>query len=122
MILLIPLVYYFGFFLPNLKETEYLFTKNNECRDICEPLYKTDIKWLSEGDVLSAPEYAYNKDLNTCLYSNSQKKDEGNEVFHYVFNCLSNEELLFHLTKNGELIRDMPLEEFEQKKYELMGY
>ncbi len=119
--LLISSIYYFGIFLPDLKEDEFIFNKKKECPSLCQPLYDIDVKWLPEGGVLSPPEYAYNKELNTCLYSNSQKIDSSNQSFQYVFDCSSNEELLFHLIKNGELIRDMPLEEFKQKKYELMS-
>ncbi|MBI2064845.1 MAG: hypothetical protein HYT62_02185 [Candidatus Yanofskybacteria bacterium] len=70
-VLLLPAVYYFGYFLPRQKEEARIFSMQQKCREVGEKLYKAD---LDNYDLLSesvgGPEYYYSKQLNTCLYYN----------------------------------------------------
>ena len=70
-VLLLPAIYYFGYFLPGQKEEARIFSMQQKCREVGEKLYKEDI---ASNDPLESiiwgPEYYYNKRLNTCLYYN----------------------------------------------------
>ncbi len=66
--------YYYFFFLPGRKieqeeaeRKEFLLSMKQECNRVGKELYEQDKEEWDKS--LFDPEYAYNKDLETCLYS-----------------------------------------------------
>lgn len=123
--------YFFVIFLPQEKQSiqtqeqqEFLFRKQSECKQICEKIYHED---RTDNQVtLFVPNYAYNKNLNTCFYSSGYIGQ--NAIMRWVKNCMTNEEVVSLMSVDGKITTDYcdtctsSGGEFDMKKKEFMGF
>ncbi len=110
-------------------EEEYIFSMKQKCREVGSKLYEQDVEELGLVNVLN-PEYYYNKELNTCLYTGGQVQKDYLEK--WVKDSLTNKWIIAFIrrTIDGEK-RVMSKsvcpeclstnEEFERQKQELFS-
>jgi len=108
---------------PKSIEKKDSFEMQQKCQQVGEGLYEADVK-ASGKDNLCNPEYAFNEDLNTCLYFGCYIAN--NSIQKWIKDSFSNKELyLYFQTSNGVLPKSsmcdvcVSLEEFDNKKEEL---
>lgn len=80
------------------REIKDLFNKKKECQAICSKIYEKEKQGLNTAYMLEV-NYAYNKRLNTCLYSTSVhfpslKLGEGESGYYYVNDCFNNKAMI----------------------------
>lgn len=71
-ILLLPVVYIFSFDVYKNNQNKFLLQQQEKCRQAGDIAYKADLKQYTGYEVYE-PEYAYNKKLNTCIYSSGYR-------------------------------------------------
>ncbi len=72
-------VYYFGYFLPQQKQSA-LLNLQEKCRGVGQEAYKADGQEYGGVANLDDPQYGYSKKLNTCIYASG---------YHYYGNLSS---------------------------------
>ena len=111
------------------------FTLKAQCRDAGDKLSK---EWRSRYSGVKydeEPEFAYNAQLNSCLYSDASSDaitvvSEAHVYQHqFVMDVFTNRMLAEYLTDNGKATVDPKqpqllalLEEFQKRKAQLLGY
>lgn len=108
-ILTLSCAYYFVIFLPSQKQVElkqakqvFLFSKQTECKNICEKLYEDDKKSLSDSSIFN-PVYSYNSNKNACFYSGGWISTNPNSLTKRVLNCQTNKEVLTYSEINNKV-------------------
>lgn len=120
--------YYFYIFLPReqteSRERDFIFSKKNECLEIGEKLYQNDLQDL-EDRALLVPQYAYNKDLNTCLYFNGYVGTDFSE--QWVKDSFTNNQIISYMRYREETLGGaecpscLSIEAFKTRKAELFS-
>lgn len=105
--------YYFVSFLPSQQKTKteqrrqaFLFDKQSECKNICDDLYKSDVKSFTETTVFN-PQYAYNDAKNACFYSGGWITTDPSSLTKRVVNCQTNEEVLTYMTIDNKVVTNL---------------
>ncbi len=130
LILAISIGYNF-YLLSNSESRKDILALQKDCQSVGEKLFKEDTKDLSKTSVMFNPIYGYNNELNTCLYYGGYM--DSNSAIIYTFKWIkdsyTNKEILSYNGTNESSV-DLTycgdscvatLEEFEQRKKELLG-
>jgi hypothetical protein len=122
------LSYYFAIFLPKQtkenKERDFLFSMKQECQKAGDKLFQADVKSMGEN-TLFVPRYAYNKLLNTCLYSGGHIEKEW--VNKWIKDSFTNKDIASYMSYQNKVIQDstcpecLSLDAFDKKEKELFG-
>lgn len=110
------------------QRVEFLFSKKRECQELGNIIYNQDRKELDESGIILNPEYAYNEELNTCLYAGGYM-GKGADWQKWVKDSLSNKEILYLMSSEGEILPPSmycdtcvsSIEEFNMRKQELFN-
>lgn len=132
-ICLISMAYYLAFFLPSQKLEQkkqdrqaFLFSKQTECKKLCENLYEEDKKQLNDSSVFN-PIYAYNENKNACFYSGGWIGTNPTSITKKVVNCQTNKEVLTFMEVNNKVFTGFcdtcvsESREFDSKEKEYIG-
>jgi len=108
----------------NNQDNDYIFKKTSECNEICSRIYRKEVASMWSSRVFN-PQYAYNKDLNSCFYSGWNISDS--YVMKAIVNCQTNEEVLSYYLIDWEPFTSYcdtcpsSNEEYEKQLKEYMG-
>lgn len=124
----ISLFYYFVIFLPKQKteskERDFLFSMKQECQKAGDKLFQLDVKSMGENTLL-VPQYAYNKSLNTCLYSGGYIEKEW--LNKWIKDSFTNKDIASFMSYQNKVLQDnrcpecLSLEAFDEKERELFN-
>ena len=104
---------------------KFLLDKKSQCQEDGEKLRRRIATELY-GDRNSLEGlYAYNEDLNTCLFRGGWARENligKHEVYHWIMDTYSQKELATSYLVDFTHASGLPIEQFDLKMEELMGY
>lgn len=121
--------YYFGLYLPKAHQDkiqqehqELILAKKVQCQEVGERFHQKNQK---DSNSILAPFYAYNEDLNTCLYRSGIILNTNPPIINmWVQDTYTQKEIITTTySADGKKQSELGLskEEFEKQAFELMG-
>lgn len=91
--------YYFMVSLPNKNDAETLTNLQLKCQELGEKMYQVE-KQDNPDTLVIPPEYKFNKDLNTCIYSGGVI-GISSIINKYIIDLYTNQEIISYAYDSG---------------------